>query len=796
MLVTDIRLAARRLAATPGFFVTAVLTLALGMGANALLFSAVNGLLLRPMPVTDVDSLVWLFAESPDTPDIRETVSGDEGEAIARSAQAFEATAAIGDTALVRELDREHQRWRGLWATASLADVLRVTPAIGAVPRELPPDDAPRAMMLGYSRWQRDFGGDRSIVGRELRFADNKRFVVAGVLPEGLEFPFARPPHKGHGAGFRAGEQDYWILAPDAAGSHPGGVMIARLARGRDRSSAQSELNRLPITRAGSSSRPDDQRSLVVLGVRDQILGSLARALPLLQGFALLVLAIACANLASLMTAREAARRGDVMVRVALGASSADLLRLRAADAFVISALGALCGLGFAGMGRYGLVLMAPEQAALLGRIRIDAGVLAALGVAAMLATFAFGVLPGLWRRSTETAMSPGAARFTRHDVQRPLRILVVCQVALSMTLAASAVTLGQSLNRLLNVDAGYETAGVLAADTIVYIPNREAVPLLQQLRRRLLAIAGVEAVGFVHSTPLTGQWIVRDPFEVMEGPTRGQTPPVEGSFVAYDFFDVMRIPVIAGRTFSEADLGRRDFPVIINDIAARRFFPGRNPVGERIHMTNQLREIIGVVGATRDLALDAPAEAQWYQPGLSGTSQLVVRAGGVPNMPEELRREILNTDPRFIVQRIQYLDDIVAGTVIERRLAARLVGVFAAIALVLAGVGLYGVLSFGVAQRRKEFGIRAAIGANPAHIVRLLMGQGFRTTAVGIGLGAVLSGFALRLLQPLLFDSQGVSAVPVAAAALLLIIVAIAAIIGPALRAARTNPTVALTDL
>lgn len=790
--MTDIRLAARRLAAAPGFFVTAVLTLALGMGVNALLFSAVNGLLLRPLPIADVDSLVWLFAESAATPGVRETVDDKEGEALARSVQAFEATAAIGDSALVRELEREHQRWRGIWATTSLAKVLRVTPVVGAVPQQLPPDDAPRAMMLGYARWQRDYGGDASIVGRELQFADNKRFVVAGVLPQGLEFPFARPPHKGNGAGFVAGEQDFWILAPDPAGGHPGGVMIARLAGDRDRASVTAELNALPIQRADAS--PPAQRSLVVLGVREQILGSLSRALPLLQGFALLVLAIACANLASLMTAREAARRSDVMVRLALGASPADLIRLRAADAFVIAGLGSLVGLVFAWAGRYGLRLMAPEQTALLDRVSIDGWVLAALGAAAALATFAFGVVPGLWRRSAQ-GIPTYASRLTRHDVQRPLRALVVCQVALSMTLAASAVTLGQSLTRLLDVDAGYETEGVVAADTILYIPNSEGLPILQGLRRKLLALPGVDAVGFVHSTPLTSQWIIRDTLEIMDGPARGETPPMEGSFVAYDFFDVMRIPVLAGRVFSEADLGRRDFPIVINDIAARRYFPGRNPIGERVRMTGRLREIVGVVGATRDLALDAPAEAQWYQPILFGTSQLLVRATGVPNLPEILRRELMSADPRFIVQRVQRLDDIVAGTVVERRLASRLVGVFAALALLLAGVGLYGVMSFGVAQRRREFGIRAAIGANPARIVRLLMGQGLGTTAVGIGFGAALSWFALRLLQPMLFDAPGFTAMPVVAAALLLVIVAIIATLSPALRAARTNPTVALTD-
>jgi len=372
----------------------------------------------------------------------------------------------------------------------------------------------------------------------------------------------------------------------------------------------------------------------------------------------------------------------------------------------------------------------------------------------------------------------------------------VVCQLALSMTLAASAVTLGRSLSRLLNVDAGYQTEGVVAADTILYIANSEALEIQKGLRRKLLAMPGVDAVGFVHSTPLTSQWIIRDTFEVMEGPAKGETSPMVGSFVAYEFFDVMRIPVLAGRAFMETDLGRRDFPIVINDIAARRYFPGRNPVGERVRMTGRLREIVGVVGATRDVALDAPAEPQWYQPSLFGTSQLLVRAHGVPNLPEILRHELLSADPRFIVQRVQRLDDIVAGTVIERRLASRLVGVFATLALVLAGVGLYGVMSFGVAQRRREFGIRAAIGADPARIVRLLLGQGLGTAAIGIVFGAVMSGFALRLLQPLLFDAPGFLLMPVAAAAVLLLVVALVAMFGPAVRAAGTSPTIALTDL
>jgi putative ABC transport system permease protein len=787
--VTDIRLALRRLTATPGFFSIAVLTLALGMGVNTLLYSAVRGLLLKPLPMTDVDSLVWLFAESSRTPGVRETVSGAEGEALARSTTSLAVTAAIGDSALVREMEREHQRWRGIWATPGLIDVLKVTPALGAVPRELPPDDAPRAMLLGYSRWQRDYGGDTSIIGRELQFADNKRFVVAGVLPSRLEFPFARVPHKGNGAGFQAGEQDYWILAPDRIGSHPGGVMIGRLAPGRKEADVVAEVGSLTIERAVG----DEPRSIVVVNARQQAVGSLGSALPLLQGFSLLVLAIACANLASLMTAREASRRTDVLVRMALGARASDLVRLRAAEAFVIVTCGAVLGLGIAWAGRYGLVLLSTGPTALLDRMTIDAGVLAALGIVVAVATMAFGVLPAMWRHQS-ASIPTSAGRMTRHDVQGPLRALVAAQVALSMMLVVSAVTLGHSLSRLLGVDAGYNPEDVVAADTILY--TRDAETILPALRQRLRALPGIEAVGFVHSTPLTGQWIVRDPFEVMNGPAKGETPPIEGSFVAYDFFEALQIRLISGRVFAETDLNRRDFPIIINDIAARRYFPGRNAVGQYVRMTGALREIVGVVAATRDLALDSEPEAQWYQPALFGTSQLLVRGAGVSRLTDVLRREILLSDPRFIIQRITPLDQIVAGTVAERRLAARLVSLFAGLALLLAGLGLYGVMSFGVAQRRREFGIRSALGASARQILTAQVGRGLATTGAGMAAGALLSWFAIRLLKPLVFDAPDSAWGPLGIASLVLLAVGLLASWGPARKAAHTSPSITLTDL
>ena len=775
------------------FFGAAVLTLALGMGVNALLFSATSGLLWKPLPFVEGHQLVWLMTETAAKPGVHDTTTSAEGEAIARSASPLAATAAIGDNALVRELAQSHQRWRGIWATTGLFQVLKIAPAVGAVPAVLPPDGAPRAMFLGHERWQRDFAADPAVVGRELVFADNKRFVVVGVLPPALEFPFARSPHPGHGAGFQPGVQDYWVLAPESPGGHPGGVMIGRLGAGQDAASAQAMLSAVSARLAGEQPSSHAGRALIAIPMREQILGPLGLAVPLLQGFALLVLVIACANLASLLIARGATRAGELTVRVALGARASDLIRLRAAEALIISACGAGAGLAIAWLGRQWLAALAPRHEALINRIAVDAGVLLALGGTAVLVTFASGVLPAFWRRPSST-LSLHASRVTRAGVQKPLRALVACQIALSVTLAASAVLLGRSLERLLDTDAGYQTKGVFAVDAVLYIPNREATPILRDLATRLRALPGVEAVGFVHSAPLTGKWIVRDSFEVVHGPAQGRTAEMPGSFVSHDYFQALQIPVLAGRMFTEGDLARRDYPIIINDIAARMYFPGRTPIGERVRIAGALREIVGVVGATRDLSLDTPAEPQWYLPGLSGTSQIVVRASaGLDTMPAMLRRELAASDPRFIVERLDALDDIVAGTVMERRLAARLAAVFAMLAMVVAGLGLYGALSFGVAQRRREFAVRTAVGATRPAITRLLVGEGLRVGAMGAGAGMLAAAAVARVLRPFMYDATGsdIWAVPFAAA--LLLGVSLLASIGPARRGAATSVITAL---
>jgi putative ABC transport system permease protein len=792
--MTDLRFALRRLLASPGFLVTAVLTLALGMGANTLAFSVVHGLLLRPLPFGDADRIVWIFARTPQAPGERETVSGDEGDALARRTPAFAATAAIGDSGLVRELPSRHDRWRGIWATAGLSEVLRVRPIAGAIPATLPPDGAPRAMLIGHERWMRDFGGDPSIVGQTLAFADNKRFVVAGVLPAGLEFPYVRPPHKGHGAGFTAGVQDFWILAPDRAGEHPGGVMIARLRDAVSMNASASAVASTSAALASSLPQQNGGRSLLAIPLRTQVLGMLEQVLPLVQLFSALVLLIACANLANLMFARAAAARSDMSIRVALGARRSDLARLYAIEALVIAATAALLGLVLARLGRDALSAMAPRHGALLARVTLDGSVLALAAGIAIAVTMVCAIVPILRQPRGPIGTVMAASRHTTRGLRRTLGSVAIAQIALTVTLLAGAAALRASLDRLLSVDAGYDATGVITADTLLYIPNKEAAVSLATLASRLRALPFVESVGFVHSAPLTGKWIVRDTFDVMDGPAAGRTPEMPGSFVAPEFFKTMRIPLLAGRAFEDRDLGRRDFPIIINDVAARRFFPHRNPVGAQVRMTGRLREIVGVVKATRDLRPDAEPEPQWYQPGLSGSSELLVRVAGRPHdRVAAVRDQIAASDPRIIVNRILPLEDVAADTVLERRMASHVVSIFAGTALALAAVGLFGVMHFGVLRQRREFAIRSALGATRSRILRGVLQHSLGLAGAGIAVGASFSALLAGVLQRLLFDTAAFSPSTLGLAAAILVMVSTAAAFLPAWRAATADPVAVL---
>ena len=790
--MTELRYALRRLAAAPGFFLTAITTLGLGIGATTLMFTAIHGLLVRPLPFPAAERLGWVMAQ-PGAGEV-EGISSIEATAVAARVPALDRIAVIGDMGLVRAVGSRHDRWRGIWTTASLVDVLGVSLTAGSVPRQVGPTSV-RPILIAQERWQQDFGSDPSLLGQEIGFEDNKRFIVVGVLPRGLEFPFARAPHRGNGAGFVPGRQDFWVLQPEEATGLPGGFAVARLTATASITDARTQINAvasgLAAVNPGAVSR-----ALMFTPLRDQVLGNLGPALPMLQVFAVLVFLIACGNLGTLLLARAVSQRGEVAIRVALGARPSVLARMFAADAFVLCAAGAALGLLLAASGRLALLRLAPRHQALIERIAVDWTTVLFVSATALLTTMVFGVLPG-WRRARAAVADAthASTRTTSRGVQTSFRVLVVGQVALSLALLVGGFSLRNSFHRIMGVEAGYDMRGVVAADMLLFIPAREAIPIIDGLVTRLQNTSGVTAVGLVHSTPLTGKWTFQDSFEVLGDTPTGPTPPISGGFVAYDYFAAMGVPFLAGRGFTRTEFSTsRQRVMVINDVAARKFFPSSQVVGSHVRMNDTVYEIIGVVKGTRDARLDSAPEPQWYQPAMLGSSQIIVRGTGPATATMELVQRIMReSDPRMIVERVDALETIASESVIERRLAAQLVSAFAIIAVVLAGIGLYGVVNFAAIQRQREFGIRLAIGAKPVNVVGIVFRQGLSMVAGGVTCGAVLSLAGADALQSLLFEARAAEPSTIAFAAFALILIATLACVRPGWRAASVDPAVTL---
>ncbi len=785
-LLHDLRIASRRLRASPVFAMTAILSLAVGFGANAVVFSAINGLLFSPLPFPSADRLAWVFTTDAGRPGNREPVAAEHVSALAARPGHFGALAVIDDASLVWESAERFQSWVGLSVSSSLASVLSIRPVAGRIPG-VDETIASPAIAISEERWRRDFDGDPALIGRRLDFADKKSFIVIAVLPAGLEFPYARAPIEGTGSGFRPGVQDFWIVDHARAGTWPGGVVIGRAADGLSMERLSSEVTAVPVQSTNGT------QSLSVLPLREQVLGPMHAALPVLQGFALLVLVAACGNLSALMLARATALRTDSAVRLALGAGVTHLTRLAGAEAFLICVVGAGLGLAIAVAGPSLLVWLAGAQP-LAERIAPGAPTLAALMGLCAAATMFFSWLPGriqsalpvieLLRDSDRAAMPPAS---------RWLKPLVAVQFALSLVLLVSAVLLQTSLSRLIHVDSGYHPERVLTADVLMYVPK--AHEALRHVYDRVRALPGVEALGVVHSTPLTGKWSIQDTIEIIDGGARRTTKPMIGSFVAFDYFQAMGIELVAGRYFTDAEAFEPDArAVILNDLAARRYFQGETAVGRQLFMYGAVREVVGVVRATRDSRLDTPPQPQFYQPMFFDGSQIVLKVAGDPSRyVDPVRRALLEADARLIVGDVTPLTAIVSDHVADRRLAARLVSAFAGLAIALAGIGLAGVLHFTTSRRWREFGVRAAIGATRGSLMWHVARDASRIVGAGLAVGVPLVLIAVSVLRPLLFSGPSLDwRIAISATAMFCVIAGVSCLI-PAWRASRVDPLVAL---
>jgi len=806
----DVRFGFRQLLKNPGFTTVAVLTLALGIGANTVVFSAVRAVLFRPLGFENADRLIWLQMANAQSGIVDDRLSWREIEDIRENARSFEAVATFGTGGVIWEQgDRAEQVWP-LRVTPNLGDLLRVRPVLG---RMLLPTDAVTSAepvaMISHELWQARFAGLPGVLGQTVRL-DGKLYTIVGVLPSGLKFPLERAPSLGTGSLLVAGVKSFWLPMPEPDGSDRtsrGARMflpVARLKQGMTEEVARAELAGLGQRLAAEFPETNRHWSFTLVSFRDQVLGRTRQGIPLLAVAVAVVLLICCVNLANLLLARGVTRQRELSVRVALGAGRGRIIRALLCESVLLAALGGGLGIFVAQGALHGIRGLASASVPFIREASVDGAALAFTTGLSLLTAVVFGLLPALRQSRVEPTESLKSG--TRMTAGPQLRAwqqgLLAGQIALVLVLLASAGLLLQSFRRLVGQDLGYQPRSVVALDmsTFNQPTNDDASRFYREIHAALAVLPGVEAVGTIQSTPLTGKWTFSEKTQVFGRLVPVvERPTLAGTFVAFDYFQAMGIPLHAGRFFHPAEQRDDDTPqvVILNNAAVATLFPGESALGKRIVFDNRperFYEVVGVVADTRDVRLEQRAEPRFYLNFTFGGAQFAVRSAAPARAMIPLLREALNRfGSRVIVHDIQPMTEIVSRTVAERRFLMTLLTAYAFVALGIALVGIFGVVSYQVAHRTSEFGIRLALGASPAGLMRLVLRQALRVVALGVGVGVLLSLGAGRLLAGQLFDLSPHNPWLLCGMSLLTLGAALVASAFPAHRAAKVDPMEAL---
>jgi putative ABC transport system permease protein len=800
----DLRFGLRMLLKHKGFTAIAILTLSLGIGANTAIFSIVNSVLLRPLPFDEPERLMWFEGWSGN--DKSQGVTPADFLDYREQCQSFTQIAASVSDGIAMNLSGggEPERLKGGYVTANYLDVFGVKPALGRTfaaeegLEGINMEGGDRVVVLSHALWQRRFGADPAIINQTI-ILDNRNVTVIGVMPQQFQYPpgveiwlpFRFPASQQ--SAFRS--RQFPFLRP-----------IARLKPGVTRAQAQSEVETIARRLQSLHPKTNANKSLFLTPLQERLVGNIRLTLLTLLGAVGCVLLIACANVANLLLARASARGREIAVRSALGASRGRVVRQLLTESLALAAVGALGGMLLA---KCGVMLIMALSAGYLPRadeVRINATVFGfTLGVA-LLTGVLFGLAPALQsvRLDLTEALKEGgrgAGAGTRRH--RMLNLLVVGEVAMAMVLLIGAGLLINSFVRLQQVSPGFDETRLLTAR--IDIPNPYAQPekkqqFFEQLQQRIAGLPGVEAVGLVTELPLANQSAnFKFRIEGRPEPAPGQSPDADIRAVNHDYFRAMRIPLLKGRYFTEAEVRDNAKVVLISEELARLYFAGENPVGQRIHRGSfgeaPYEEIIGVVGDIRHRGLDSVLRQTLYSPYLGlGFTNLVIRTTNDPlSLAAAVRREVAAIDPNQPVANIKTMERWISESVAQPRFRTLLFGMFSGAALLLAMVGIYGVMSYAVSQRVHELGVRMALGARAGDVLRLVIKQGMRLALAGaaIGLGAA---FALtRLIKDLLFGVQATDPLTFATIAILLTGVALLACYLPARRATKVDPMVAL---
>ncbi len=803
--VGDVRYALRRLRNSPGFTITAIATLALGIGASTAVFSAVNPILIEPLPFPHADRLVTLDDRNDAGVPMPVTL-GTYDELRARS-RAFDQLAAADKWQPTLADDGTPERLTGQRITANYFSVFGTVPFVGrgfTAAEDQP--GGPHVVILSDGLLERRFAGDRSIIGRTIQL-NGDPYVVVGVMPHG----FANVVAPSAEIWTPMQERSNGDLNTRAWGHHY--EMVGRLAASTTIQQATREvldIGHAPTLAFARPSWAKLDRGLLVRSLQDSVASRVKPSLYAIVGAVLLLLAIAAVNVTNLLLARGARRQPEFAMRVALGAGGARLLRQLLTESVVLALCGGVLGLGVAAAGVHALVAASPPNLPRVDAIRVDGHVfLFALGLTTVVGLIV-GLIPALGAARAElTAGLQGGSRRATGGHAAGRSALVVAEVALAIVLLVSAGLLFQSVRRLFSIAPGLDASHVVTMQVIEAGHGFDADPARLQFFQQALAavqhVPGVTRAAFTSAVPLSGDM---DGYGYALPSAAGQTQQTAGSALRFavtpDYFATLRIPLLRGRLLDATDRPGAPPSVVINASMARALFKDANPIGQRIQFggqlgTNRWEHVVGVVGDVKayGLAADAPdafyvADGQWEW--VDNVQSIVVRTtGNAAALVPAIERAIWSVNANEPIQRVATMESYVVASAGQRRFALMALEAFAAAALLLAAIGLYGVISGSVTERIREIGIRTALGAQPADIVRGVVGRGLALTGAGAALGLAGAFIASRLLESMLFRVSRIDPLTDAAVVLLLAGVAVLAAWAPARRAAGVDPTIAL---
>jgi putative ABC transport system permease protein len=803
----DLRYGARMLLKKPGFTLIAVITLALGVGATTAIFSVVNAVVLRPLPYREPERLMWVYRMQP--PAYRTSISAPAFRDFVAQQQVFEPFVAHYDETMILTETDPAERLPGRRVTANFFALFGVEPERGRF--FLPEDDAAgasRVAVISHGLWRRRFGGEESVIGKTVKL-NGEAHTIVGVAPPQFQFPPG---------------DEVWtparLVENQRARRNNFLMMMGRLKDGVSIEQAQAQVNQIAATLGRQYPVEHDKMTILVAPMLDEMVRNVRASLWLLLGAVGFVLLIACANVANLSLARGEARRQEFALRAALGAGRFRLARQLLTECLLLALFGGALGVLLAAWGVEALVKLAPADLPRAEHISLDRWVLGFTSLVSLLTGLIFGLAPA-WQHSKmakahlSQALKEGA-RGGGGQAARPWlrRALIVTEIALSFVLLAGAGLFIGSARRLAAVHPGFEAENMLTA--VVYYPQRsesaypageagrsamiaERAAFLRGLQQRVAALPGGQVCGGVSDLPLSGEGDRSATYRPPGRQERADDPMAEIHFVAPGYFSALGMPLLRGRDFDWNDTPQTPLRIIINETLAQSAFPNENPVGKQlVVLRGQAHEIVGVAAAIRHRSLALPPAPEIYfsatqLPAGEGLSLTVKTAVDPASLGPALRQAVQSVNRDAAVFRVRTMESVVAASMARGRFYTGLMTCFGVTALLLAAVGLYGVIAYAVAQRTREFGLRIALGARPGHVARMVLRQGASLTLAGVASGAIAAFGLSGLIEKMLFGVGPTAPWLYGGVALLLTGVAMLACWIPARRATRVDPMVSL---